>query len=79
MTGRPLLVFFCLLELAAPARAAASPSPPHAPQTDADQDAGRDALLARLAVAADPDEADGIVALSTGSISIPAPTPAICC
>jgi tetratricopeptide (TPR) repeat protein len=62
MTGRPLLVFFCLLGLAAPARAAASPSPPHAPQTDADQDAGRDALLARLAVAADPDEADGIVA-----------------
>jgi len=53
MTGRPLLVFFCLLGLAAP---------PPAPQADADQDAGRDALLARLAVAADPDEADGIVA-----------------
>ena len=65
MTGRPLLVFFCLLGLAAPARAtdaAASPPPPAAPQADADQDAGRDGLLARLAVAADPDEADGIVA-----------------
>ena len=65
MTGRPLLVFFCLLGLAAPARAADPPaSPPSspAPQADADQDAGRDALLARLAVAADPDEADGIVA-----------------
>jgi tetratricopeptide (TPR) repeat protein len=65
MTGWPLLVFLCLLGLAAPARAAdvaASPPPPAAPQADADQDAGRDALLARLAVAADPDEADGIVA-----------------
>ena len=66
MTGRPLLVFFCLLGLAAPARAADAPAspppPPAAPQADADQDAGRDALLARLAIAADPDEADGIVA-----------------
>jgi tetratricopeptide (TPR) repeat protein len=65
MTGRLLLVFFCLLGLAAPARAAdaaASPPPSPAPQADASQDAGRDALLARLAVAADPEEADGIVA-----------------
>ena len=66
MTGRPLLVLFCLLGLAAPARAvgapASSPPPPAAPQADAGQDTGRDALLARLAVAADPDEADGIVA-----------------
>jgi len=63
MTGRPLLVFFCLLGLAAPARAAdAVASPTQAPRADADQDAGRDALLARLAVAADPDEADGIIA-----------------
>jgi tetratricopeptide (TPR) repeat protein len=66
MTGRQLLVLFCLFGLAAPARAAdAPPSPapsPAAPQADAGQDAGRDALLARLAVAADPDEADGIVA-----------------
>ncbi len=65
MTGRPLLVLFCLLGLAAPVRAAdapASPPPSPAPQADAGQDAGRDALLARLAVAADPDEADGIVA-----------------
>jgi tetratricopeptide (TPR) repeat protein len=66
MMGRPLLVLFCLLGLAAPARAAgatASPPPPAAaPQADAGQDAGRDALLARLAAAADPEEADGIVA-----------------
>jgi tetratricopeptide (TPR) repeat protein len=69
MTGRPLLVFFCLLGLAAPARAADAPVSPPSPsapqaarQTDADQEAGRDALLARLAAAADPDEADGIVA-----------------
>ena len=66
MTGRPLLVLFCLLGLAAPARAvgapASPPPPPAAPQADAGQDAGRDALLARLAVAADPNEADGIVA-----------------
>jgi tetratricopeptide (TPR) repeat protein len=65
MTGRPLLVLFCLLGLAAPARAADAPAsaPPFpAPQADAGQDAGRDALLARLAVAADPDEADGIIA-----------------
>jgi tetratricopeptide (TPR) repeat protein len=66
MTGRPLLVFFCLLGLAAPARAADAPASPPSPdaahQTDADQEAGRDALLARLAAAADPDEADGIVA-----------------
>jgi len=69
MTGRPLLVFFCLLGLSASARAADAPaSPPSssAPQaahrTDADQEDGRDALLARLAAAVDPDEADGIVA-----------------
>ena len=66
MTGRPLLVLFCLLGLAAPARAAgvtaSPPPPPAAPQADAGQDAGRDALLARLAAAADPEEADGIVA-----------------
>jgi tetratricopeptide (TPR) repeat protein len=66
MTGRPLLVFFCLLGLAAPARAAdapASPPPPAAaPQADTGQDEGRDALLARLAAATDPEEADGIVA-----------------
>ncbi len=66
MTGRPLLVFFCLLALAAPARAAGSPTPsaspaPAAPQAAGD-DASRDALLARLAVATDPDEADGVVA-----------------
>ncbi|MGA2494120.1 MAG: tetratricopeptide repeat protein [Roseiarcus sp.] len=69
MTGRPLLVFFCLLGLAAPVRAASAsaspPSPPArqaAPQADAGQEAGREALLARLATAADPDEAGGIVA-----------------
>jgi len=66
MTGRPLLVFFCLLGLAAPARAAdapmSPPAPQAAPQADGGQDAGREALLARLATAADPDEADGIVA-----------------
>jgi tetratricopeptide (TPR) repeat protein len=63
MTGRPLLVFFCLLGLAAPAHAADTvASPSQAPRADAAQDAGRDALLARLAVAADPDEADGIIA-----------------
>jgi tetratricopeptide (TPR) repeat protein len=65
MTGRPLLVFFCLLGLAAPARAAdvpASPPPSPALHAAARQDAGRDALLARLAAAADPDEADGIIA-----------------
>jgi tetratricopeptide (TPR) repeat protein len=64
MTGRPLLVVLCLLGLAAPARAAdaAAPSSAPAPQADVGQDAGRDALLARLAAAADPDEADGIVA-----------------
>ncbi len=66
MTGRPLLVFFCLLGLAAPACAIAapgsSPAPTAAPQADADAAAGREALLARLATAADPDEADGIVA-----------------
>ena len=66
MTGRPLLVFFCLLGLAAPACAASapvSPTKPQAiPQPDAVQDAGRDAMLARLAAAADPDEADGLVA-----------------
>jgi len=66
MTGRPLLVLSCLLGLAAPARAAddapASAPPSPAPQADAGQDAGRDALLARLAVAADPDEADGVIA-----------------
>ena len=66
MTGRPLLVFFCFLGLAAPARAADAPSSPPppaaAPHADAGQDAGRDALLARLAAAADPDEADGVIA-----------------
>ena len=62
MTGRPLLVFFCLLGIAAPARAADAPAASPPPAADADQDAGRDALLARLAIAADPDEADGIVA-----------------
>ena len=66
MTGRPLLVLFCLLGLVAPARAAGAPASPPAPQTvpqtDAGEDAGRDALLARLAAAADPDEADGVVA-----------------
>ena len=65
MTGHPLLVLFCLQGLAAPARAAdalASAPPSPAPQADAGQDAGRDALLGRLAVAADPDEADGIIA-----------------
>jgi tetratricopeptide (TPR) repeat protein len=65
MTGRPLLVFFCLLGLAAPARAAdapASPPSPPARQAAPQADAGREALLARLATAADPDEADGIVA-----------------
>jgi tetratricopeptide (TPR) repeat protein len=69
MTGRPLLVFFCLLGFAAPACAADAPAsrpspaaPQAAPQVDSSQDAGRDALLARLAAAADPDEADGIVA-----------------
>jgi len=67
MTGRPFLVFLCLIGLAAPARAADAPesSPPDAaatPQADAGRDAGRDALLGRLAAAADPDEADGIVA-----------------
>jgi tetratricopeptide (TPR) repeat protein len=65
MTGRPLLVFFCLLGLAAPVRAAderASPPSSAAPQSDAGPQGGRDALLARLATATDPDEADGIVA-----------------
>jgi len=69
MTGRSLLVFVCLLGLASVARAAdaPAPSPPAAatgttPKADAGQDDGRDALLARLAAAADPDEADGIVA-----------------
>ena len=72
MTGRPLLVLFCLLGLAALARAADAPaSPPSptaqaapqaAPQADVGPEAGRDVLLARLAAAADPDEADGIVA-----------------
>jgi tetratricopeptide (TPR) repeat protein len=66
MTGRPLLVFLCLLGFAGPAGAAgvpASPPVPQAsPQSDGGQDAGRDALLARLATAADPDEADGLVA-----------------
>ena len=66
MTGRPLLVFFCLLGLSAPVRAAdaptSPPAPQAAPQADGGQDAGREALLARLATAADPDEADGIVA-----------------
>lgn len=68
MTGRPLLVCLCLLAVAAPARAAdeqtppptaAAPSTPPAAPSD---DASRDALLARLAAATDPDEADGIVA-----------------
>jgi len=66
MTGRPFLVFFCLLGLAAPARAddapASPPAPQAAPKADAGQEDGREALLARLATAADPDEADGIVA-----------------
>ncbi len=65
MTGRPLLVFFCLLGLAAPARAAdvpASPPASPAPRADAGPEGGRDALLARLAAATDPDEADGVVA-----------------
>jgi tetratricopeptide (TPR) repeat protein len=66
MTGRPVLVFLCLLGLAGPARAggvpASPPVPQASPQADAGQDAGRDALLARLATAADPDEADGLVA-----------------
>ena len=68
MTGRPLLVSLCLLGLCAPAGAADAPTPPPAPapqtapQADGGQDAGREALLARLATAADPDEADGIVA-----------------
>ena len=66
MTGRPLLVFLCLLGLAGPVRAggvpASPPVPQASPQADAGQDAGRDALLARLATAADPDEADGLVA-----------------
>jgi tetratricopeptide (TPR) repeat protein len=66
MTGRPFLVFFCLLGLAAPARAADAAAPPPAPQAgsqaDAGPEAGREALLARLATAADADEADGIVA-----------------
>ena len=69
MTGRLLLVFFCLLGLAAPARAAGAfasassrPAPQAAPQAEASPEGGRDALLARLAAAADPDEADGIVA-----------------
>ena len=62
MMGRPLLVLFCLLGLAAPARAAgATTSPPPAPAAP-QADAGRDALLARLAAAVDPDETDGIVA-----------------
>jgi tetratricopeptide (TPR) repeat protein len=69
MTGRPFLVFFCLLGLAASARAAGEPvSPPvppaqqAAPEAGPAAEAGREALLARLATAADPDEADGIVA-----------------
>jgi len=65
MMGRPLFVFLCLLGLAAPACAADAPMssrPPSTPQADGGQDAGRDALLARLAAAVDPEEADGIVA-----------------
>ena len=62
MTGRPLLVFFCLLGIAAPARAADAPA--CAPASRRRRGPGRRArrLLARLAIAADPDEADGIVA-----------------
>jgi len=51
MTGRTLLVFFCLLGLAAPVRAADAPaSPPSpsapqvAPQADAGLEAGREQL-----------------------------------
>jgi tetratricopeptide (TPR) repeat protein len=65
MMGRPLFVFLCLLGLAVPACAADAPMssrPPSTPQADGGQDAGRDALLARLAAAVDPEEADGIVA-----------------
>jgi len=57
MTGRPFLVFFCLLGLAAPARAddapASPPAPQAAPKADAGQEDGREALLARLATAAE--------------------------
>ena len=66
MTGRVLLVALFLSALAPAAFAADGSAPPAtspAPQSPAANDeSGRDALLARLAGAKDPDEADGIVA-----------------
>lgn len=64
MTGRVVLAALFLLSFVAGPRAADAPQPtpsPAAPPAAA-EDAGRDALLARLAAASDPDEADGIVA-----------------
>ena len=66
MTGRVLLVALFLSALGAAAFAADRPAPPAAspaPHSPAASDEnGREALLARLAGAKDPDEADGIVA-----------------
>jgi tetratricopeptide (TPR) repeat protein len=70
MTGRPILACLCLLALAAPVRAEDADAPPvpqtapplaATPSAPAD-DASPDALFARLAIAKDPDEADGVVA-----------------
>jgi len=62
MTGRACLAAVLLLGFAAAVRADGAPQPPAAAARPADADAGRDALLSRLAATSDPDEADGIVA-----------------
>ena len=80
MTGRPLLVFFCLLGLAAPARAADAPaSPPPRRRRRRPRTPGATPCWRGSRTPPTPTKPTASSPASTGSISIPAPTPAICC